>query len=91
MSAELVSSLELGFFELLTFCAKNPANNVRQSSYTLLGHCAIYVFPQLQPFLLGIMPILIEQLDVNSVIDEQIEDGFSAVNNACWSAGEISI
>ena len=70
---------------------ENPTNDVRQSSYALLGDCAKYVFPQLQPFLPNIMPILIKQLDLNAVMDEQIENGFSVVNNACWSVGEIAI
>jgi hypothetical protein len=41
--------------------------------------------------LASLLPILIHQLDLDSIIDEQIETGFSVVNNACWSAGEISI
>jgi transportin-1 len=90
-SEELVSGSQPGFFELLTFCMENPTNDVRQSSYALLGDCARYVFPQLQAFLPGIMPILIKQLDLSSSMDEHIENGFSVVNNACWSAGEIAI
>lgn len=70
---------------------EDPENDVRQSSYALLGDCAKYVFPQLEPFLPTLLPILIQQLDLDSIIDEQIETGFSVVNNACWSAGEISI
>lgn len=90
-SEELVSGSQPGFFELLTFCMESPTNDVRQSSYALLGDSARYVFPQLQPFLPSIMPILIKQLDLSLVMDEHIENGFSVVNNACWSAGEIAI
>jgi transportin-1 len=90
-SEELVSGSQPAFFELLSFCMENPTTDVRQSSYALLGDCARYVFPQLQPFLPKIMPILIKQLDLSSVMDEHIENGFSVVNNACWSAGEIAI
>ena len=90
-SAALVSGSQPRLFELLQFCMEDPENDVRQSSYALLGDCAKYVFPQLEPFLPTLLPILIQQLDLDSIIDEQIETGFSVVNNACWSAGEISI
>jgi hypothetical protein len=70
---------------------EDPENDVRQSSYALLGDCAKYVFPQLQPFLPTLLPVLIKQLDIAPILEEQIETGFSVVNNACWSAGEISI
>ncbi|KAI9796459.1 MAG: hypothetical protein M1835_003985 [Candelina submexicana] len=89
-SKELVSTAQPGFFDLLTFCMEDPSNDVRQSSYALLGDCAIYVFEQLQPFLPKIMPVLIRQLDIDRVMDEEAETGFSVVNNACWSSGEIS-
>jgi transportin-1 len=90
-SAALVSGSQPQLFELLTFCMEDPENDVRQSSYALLGDCAKYVFPQLRPFLPNLLPFLIKQLDLDSIIDEQRETGFSVVNNACWSAGEISI
>ncbi|KAH6681884.1 armadillo-type protein [Halenospora varia] len=90
-SAALVSGSQPRLFELLTFCMEDPENDVRQSSYALLGDCAKYVFPQLQPFLPTLLPLLIRQLDLDSILDEQIETGFSVVNNACWSAGEVSI
>jgi len=90
-SVELVSNSQPGFFELLTFCMEDPSNDVRQSSYALLGDCAKYVYPQLQIWLPNIMPVLIKQLDLSLIMVEQIETGFSVVNNACWSAGEIAI
>jgi transportin-1 len=90
-SAELVSASQPRLFELLQFCMEDPENDVRQSSYALLGDCAKYVFPQLEPFLPSLLPVLITQLDLDSILDEQIETGFSVINNACWSAGEISI
>jgi len=90
-SAALVSGSQPQLFELLTFCMDDPENEVRQSSYALLGDCAKYVFPQLKPFLPKILPVLIQQLDLNSIIDEQMETGFSVLNNACWSVGEIAI
>ncbi|KAK2630384.1 hypothetical protein QTJ16_001204 [Diplocarpon rosae] len=90
-SAELVSGSQPRLFELLQFCLEDPENDVRQSSYALLGDCAKYVFPQLEPFLGALIPLLIKQLDLDLILDEQIETGFSVINNACWSAGEISI
>lgn len=90
-SAALVSGSQPQVFELLAFCMEDPENDVRQSSYALLGDCAKYVFPQLEPFIPTLLPILIRQLDLDSILDEQIETGFSVLNNACWSAGEISI
>lgn len=90
-SADLVSSSQPPLFDLLTFCMEDPENDVRQSSYALLGDCAKFVYPQLQPFLATHVPILIKQLDLELILDEQIENGFSVINNACWSAGEIAI
>ncbi len=90
-SAELVSTSQPNLFELLAFCMKDVNNDVRQSAYALLGDCAIYVFPQLQPFLPSILEILIAQLDLSQIIIDAEETGYSVVNNACWSAGEISM
>lgn len=90
-SADLVSSSQPRLFELLQFCMEDPENEVRQSSYALLGDCAKYVFTQLQPFLSTLLPLLVQQLDLDAILEEQIETGFSVINNACWSAGEIAI
>lgn len=75
---------------------QDPNNDVRQSSYALLGDCAIYVFPQLQPYLPRIMGNLIEQLDMAKAGADADELGstdtaYSVVNNACWSCGEIAL
>lgn len=86
----LVKDADPAFFELLNLCMEDPADEVRQSAYALLGDCAKYVFPQLQNHLPTIFPILLRQLDLDNVVDEDIEGCFSVVNNACWSAGEIA-
>ncbi|KAK1982318.1 armadillo-type protein [Colletotrichum cereale] len=86
---ELVKGSEGTFFELLGFCLEDPQDDVRQSAYALLGDCARYVFPQLEKHLSSIFPILLKQLDLDNILDEEIDSGFSVVNNACWSAGEI--
>ncbi|KAI9751409.1 MAG: hypothetical protein M4579_006092 [Chaenotheca gracillima] len=88
-SAELVGSTQPPFFDLMAFCMEDPSSDVRQSSYALLGDCAIFISGQLQAALPTLMPILIQQLDLEKSMDEQIETGFSVINNACWSCGEI--
>ncbi|PON23200.1 hypothetical protein TGAM01_v207973 [Trichoderma gamsii] len=90
-SIELVKSSPHPFFELLSFCMEDPTDEVRQSAYALLGDCAKYVFPELQQYVSTIIPILLRQLDMDSILDEEIESGFGIVNNACWSAGEIAM
>lgn len=79
------------FFQLLAICMQDTNNDVRQSAYALLGDCAIYVFDQLQPFLPTIVEILIAQLDLAQVMRDGQETGYSVINNACWSVGEISM
>jgi transportin-1 len=88
-SEALVVSAEPRFFDLLCYCMTDPNNEVRQSSYALLGDCSIHLFPQLQPYLPNVLPALIKQLDLDLIHDE--ETGFSVLNNACWSCGEIAV
>ncbi|KAL8833358.1 MAG: hypothetical protein Q9170_004311 [Blastenia crenularia] len=90
-SGELVQNSQPRFFDLLLFCMEDPSNDVRQSSYALLGDCAVNIFHQLQPFLSALIPVLIRQLDLDNMQDQDIENGFSVINNACWSCGEIAI
>ncbi|RDA91948.1 hypothetical protein CP533_1341 [Ophiocordyceps camponoti-saundersi (nom. inval.)] len=89
-AVELVESAPHPFFELLSFCMEDPADEVRQSAYALLGDCAKYLYPRLQAHLPTMLPILLKQLDMDSVLDEEIDSGFGVVNNACWSSGEIA-
>jgi len=90
-AAQLVNNSQPAFFELLSFCMEDPADEVQQSAYALLGDCAKYVFEQLKPFLPSILAILVKRLDLDNILDEEIDSGFSVVNNACWSAGEIAV
>lgn len=89
-SATLVSQAPT-FFQLLAVCMRDPNNDVRQSAYALLGDCAIYVFQQLQPCLPDILNILIPQLDFSQVSADGLDTGYSVINNACWSVGEIAM
>ncbi|EAW07241.1 putative importin beta-2 subunit [Aspergillus clavatus NRRL 1] len=90
-SGELVASSQPRFFDLLCFCMEDPNYEVRQSSYALLGDCAINIFPQLEPFIPNIIPTLIKQLDLDMIKDDDRHTGFSVLNNACWSCGEIAV
>ncbi|KAF1947427.1 ARM repeat-containing protein [Clathrospora elynae] len=89
-SAQLVAGAPT-FFQLLAVCMRDQNNDVRQSAYALLGDCAIYVFEQLQSGLPTILEILIEQLEVSQIHLDGEETGYSVINNACWSVGEISM
>ena len=89
-SAELVTRSQ-NFFQLLCLCMKDENNDVRQSAYALLGDCAIYVFDQLRSQLSEIMEILIGQLELSQVMIDGEQTGFSVINNACWSVGEIAM
>ncbi|KAK3905928.1 armadillo-type protein [Staphylotrichum tortipilum] len=91
MAVKLVQSSQPAFFELLSLCMEDPADEVQQSGYALLGDCSKFVFEQLKPFLPSILPILVKRLDLENILDEEVEGSFSVVNNACWSAGEISM
>ncbi|ORY16360.1 armadillo-type protein [Clohesyomyces aquaticus] len=90
-SAILVANPAYKFFPLLSLCMLDPNNDVKQSAYALLGDCAIYVFDQLRPNLSGILEVLIKQLELNQVLLDGEETGYSVINNACWSVGEISM
>ncbi|KAJ5578562.1 uncharacterized protein N7459_007526 [Penicillium hispanicum] len=90
-SGELVANSQPRFFDLLCYCMQDPNYEVRQSSYALLGDCAISIFPHLEPFIPNIMPNLIKQLDLDSIRDDDRHTGFSVLNNACWSCGEIAV
>ncbi|PLB33468.1 putative importin beta-2 subunit [Aspergillus candidus] len=90
-SGELVNGSQPRFFDLLCFCMEDPNYEVRQSSYALLGDCAISIFPQLEQFIPNVVPILIKQLDLDLIRDDDRHTGFSVLNNACWSCGEIAV
>ncbi|KAJ6110994.1 hypothetical protein N7486_003229 [Penicillium sp. IBT 16267x] len=90
-SGELVAASQPPFFDLLCYCMQDSNYEVRQSSYALLGDCAISIFPHLEPFIPTMMPILIKQLDLDLLPDDDRVTSFSVLNNACWSCGEIAV
>ncbi|KAJ5088710.1 hypothetical protein N7456_012326 [Penicillium angulare] len=90
-SGELIASSNPPFFNLLSLCMQDPNYEVRQSSYALLGDCAISIFPQMEQFVPEILKHLIKQLDLDLIPDDDRHTGFSVLNNACWSCGEIAV
>ncbi|KAF2479501.1 armadillo-type protein [Neohortaea acidophila] len=89
-STALANSAKPNVFELVAYCMKDVNNDVKQSAYALLGDCAIYLFPLLQPYLPTILELLINQLDLDQANDDP-ETAFRVINNACWSCGEIAM
>ncbi|KAJ6160521.1 hypothetical protein N7470_003917 [Penicillium chermesinum] len=55
-SGELVAQSQPSFFDLLVYCMQDQNYEVRQSSYALLGDCAISIFPYLEPHIPSIYP-----------------------------------
>ncbi|KAK3706378.1 hypothetical protein LTR37_012756 [Vermiconidia calcicola] len=90
-SRELATTAQPNMFEMLAYCMKDVNDDVRQSAYALLGDCAIYIFPQLQPYLPTLMELLIAQLDLTQVQQTDPETAFRVINNACWACGEIAM
>lgn len=90
-SSQLVAASQPSLFELLAFCMEDPIPDVKQSAFALLGDCAVHVYPQLEPHLPRLMPILIRQLDLDLIQDANSEPGFNVLNNACWACGEITV
>ncbi|MCJ1311542.1 hypothetical protein MMC25_005215 [Agyrium rufum] len=87
----LITNTQPRMFDLLPFCLEDPSNDVRQSSYALLGDCALQIYEHMRPHLPTLLPLLITQLDLDSIPDEDAEAAFSVVNNACWACGEIAV
>lgn len=88
-SSQLVATSQPQLFDLLAFCMEDPTNDVKQSAFALLGDCAINIYPQLEPYLPKIMPLLVAKLDLDRMQDAESESGFNVLNNACWACGEI--
>lgn len=91
-AANLVSSTQPPFFEILSFTMEDPTPDIRQSSYALLGDCAIALYPSLEPHVDKLLAVLVRQIDLDLIPADEIEadPAFNVLINVCWSAGEIS-
>ncbi|KAJ9612951.1 hypothetical protein H2200_002892 [Cladophialophora chaetospira] len=89
-SAPLVQASQPQLFDLLSFCMEDPTTDVRQSAYAVLGDCAIALYSSLDAYLPKLLPILIRQLDLDTIPDTDSENGFNVLANVCWSLGEIA-
>ncbi|KAI1726802.1 HEAT-like repeat domain-containing protein [Ditylenchus destructor] len=76
----LVASSNL--VQLLFVCAQDSTNEVRQSSFALLGDLAKACYAHLQPSVHQFIPILAQNLNPENV---------SVCNNSIWALGEISL
>ncbi|KAF7639288.1 Importin N-terminal domain-containing protein [Meloidogyne graminicola] len=68
--------------QLVYFCSQDPTNEVRQSSFALLGDLSKACYSYLQPNVHQFIPILAQNLNPDNV---------SVCNNAIWALGEISM
>lgn len=89
-STQLVSSSQPPFYDLLQFCIQDPSDDVRQSAYALLGDCAITLYQSVDDKLDKLMPIVVQQLDLDKIRDDDSDTAFNVLINVCWSAGEIA-
>ncbi|KAI5951423.1 kap104 [Candida jiufengensis] len=69
--------------DLLLVCFEDYNQDVRQSSYALLGDLAIFVIDILKPHLHSIF------MSIGNEINNRSPETFPIYNNAIWSLGEI--
>lgn len=82
---ELISGNALALMPLLLETFNDPVDDVRQSSFALLGDLAIFAPSLLQPHLPDIIGSVAAEVIARS------SENFPVVNNAVWSLGEISL
>jgi hypothetical protein len=90
-SAAMVAAAQPSIFQLLSYCMKDDNNDVRQSAYALLGDFAVFLYPQLRPYIPAMLEVAIAQLDMSQVQYDGEETNYAVINNACWSSGEIAM
>lgn len=66
--------------------SQDPTPEVRQSSLALVGDLAVGCFPQLQPHLAQLLPLIIDNIEPDTE-----SELMSVCNNACWAVGEIAL
>ena len=74
-------------FSILKYTMRDESIDVRSSSFALLGDLCSACFHTLVPHLNDIMTLIVGNLNV----DQMDSQNTSAMNNAAWSVGEISI
>lgn len=87
-SAELIiqNSNSTNLVDLLLTCFQDPVNEVRQSSFALLGDLSICVLrPVVLPYLDPIMQCIIHEINNRSF------ESSAVCNNATWTLGEMSL
>lgn len=83
---EVDKSIKFSFIQLLLSCFEDPVDDVRQSSFALLGDLAIFTGDQIiAPYLQLIF------LTIGNEITNKNFNSLAVVNNAVWSFGEISL
>lgn len=89
-SGELIkmndSKSKYSLMELILTCLDDNVDDVRQSAYSLIGDCAIYLFDlMIKPY---IQPLMI---NIYQEIGKLNENSVASCNNAIWALGEIAI
>lgn len=80
------SNQQYSLMELILTCLDDDFDDVRQSSYALIGDIAIYLFDSLiKPF---IQPLMI---NIYQEIGKLNHNSIASCNNAIWALGEIAI
>lgn len=83
-SAELINGSSL--MQMLLLCFEDPTDDVRQSSYALLGDLAIFVPDHtVKPCLLSVV------VSIGNEINNRTYNSYPVYNNAIWSLGEIAV
>ncbi|TPX42334.1 hypothetical protein SeMB42_g05170 [Synchytrium endobioticum] len=72
--------------QLLAHCMSDPAAEVKQSAFALLGDLAISCFSHIRPHLNQFLPMVINHVDPNADAA-----WISVCNNATWATGEIAL
>ncbi|TPX33899.1 hypothetical protein SmJEL517_g03297 [Synchytrium microbalum] len=72
--------------QLLAHCMNDPASEVKQSAFALLGDLSISAFSHIRPHLNQFLPMVINHIDPNAD-----PSWISVCNNATWATGEISL
>ena len=76
---------KINLIELILICFEDYNNDVRQSTYALLGDLAIFTIDLLKPYLQQIF------ISIGNEINQRTYDTYPVYNNAIWALGEMII